>query len=201
MADLMEVLDFILNRCSLKEMDAIDAAVKRRKHDLGSGVINPEAFAKNLSKTVSNSINTSIAGLQESLKDFAWDLVQKENPNLSEDELNYIVDSMIPDILATKKQSSAADVIKSGKSLVVDGKVNGVPVDVMLDMVLQFISFSNGTLPPEQERALCNALGDWSRSYWQSFPEALQSLIRSYLKNEISSDVFQQALLMLFAKE
>ena len=30
--------------------------------------------------------------------------------------------------------------------------------------------------------------------------EALQSLIRSYLKNEISSDVFQQALLMLFAK-
>ena len=107
---------------------------------------------------------------------------------------------MIPDILATKKQSSAADVIKSGQSLVVDGKVNGVPVDVMLDMVLQFISFSNGTLPPEQERALCNALGDWSRSYWQSFPEALQSLIRSYLKNEISSDVFQQALLMLFAK-
>ena len=89
-----------------EEMDAIDAAVKRRKHDLGSGVINPETFAKNLSKTVSNSINTSIAGLQESLKDFAWDLVQKENPNLSEDELNYIVDSMIPDILATKKRLS-----------------------------------------------------------------------------------------------
>ena len=160
---------------------------------------NPKT-SKNLSKTVSNSINTSISGLQESLKDFAWDLVRKENPNLTEDELNHIVDAMIPDILATKKQSSAADVIKSGKSLVVDGKVNGVPVDAMLDMVLQFISFSNGTLPPEQERALCNALGDWSRSYWQSFPESLQSLIRSYLKNEISSDVFQQALLMLFAK-
>ncbi len=73
MADLMEVLDFILNRCSLKEMDAIEAAVKRRKSDLGSGVINPQAFAKKLSKTVSDSINTSISGLQESLKDFAWD--------------------------------------------------------------------------------------------------------------------------------
>ena len=200
MADLMEVLDFILNRCSAKEMDAIDAAVKRRKHDLGSGVINPETFAKNLSKTVSNSINTSIAGLQESLKDFAWDLVQKENPNLTEDELNHIVNAMIPDILASKKQSSAAEVLRSGKSLVVDGKVNGVPVDAMLDMVLQFISFSNGTLPPEQERALCNALGDWSRSYWQSFPESLQSLIRSYLKQEISGEVFQQALLMLLGK-
>ena len=196
----MEVLDFILNRCSAKEMDAIDAAVKRRKHDLGSGVINPETFAKNLSKTVSNSINTSIAGLQESLKDFAWDLVQKENPNLTEDELNHIVNAMIPDILASKKQSSAAEVLRSGKSLVVDGKVNGVPVDAMLDMVLQFISFSNGTLPPEQERALCNALGDWSRSYWQSFPESLQSLIRSYLKQEISGEVFQQALLMLLGK-
>ena len=200
MAELMEVLDFILNRCSAKEMDAIDAAVKRRKSDLGSGMVNPQEFAKKLSRTVRDSINTSISGLQESLKDFAWDLVQKENPNLTEDELNHIVDAMIPDILASKKQSSAAEVLRSGKSLVVDGKVNGVPVDAMLDMVLQFISFSNGTLPPEQERALCNALGDWSRSYWQSFPESLQSLIRSYLKQEISGEVFQQALLMLLGK-
>ena len=200
MAELMEVLDFILNRCSAKEMDAIDAAVKRRKNDLGSGMVNPQEFAKKLSRTVSDSINTSISGLQESLKDFAWDLVQKENPNLTEDELNHIVNAMIPDILASKKQSSAAEVLRSGKSLVVDGKVNGVPVDAMLDMVLQFISFSNGTLPPEQERALCNAVGDWSRSYWQSFPESLQSLIRSYLKQEISGEVFQQALLMLLGK-
>lgn len=193
----MDVLDFILNQCSAKELDAVIAAVNRRQKDLSSSTVNPQAFAKNLSKTVSNSINNSIAGLQESLKDFAWDLVKKENPNLSDKDMNTIVDQMIPDILASKKQSSAADAIREGKSLVKDGKVNGIPCDAMLDMVLQFISFSLGTMSPEQDRALCNALGDWSASYWHSFPEPLQLLIRAYVKQEIPADAFQQGLLIL----
>lgn len=195
----MAVLDFILNRCTAKEIDAVEAAVTRRRQDLGELSINPERYAKTMSKTIHESLNMSISGLQESLKDFAWDLVKKENPSLSDNELEHIVNQMIPDILASTQSSKAADAIRTGKSLVVDGKISGFPKEAMLEMVFQFISYSKGTLPPEEDRALQNALGDWTRSFWKSFPPELQDLIRSYLKNTIDSEIFQQALMILFS--
>ncbi len=199
MSELMSVLDYILNRCTAKEIEAVSAAVERRKRDIGELSINPGRYAKSMSKSIQESINTSISGLQENLKDFAWDMVKKENPSLSDEETEYIVNQMIPDILASKQESLAADAIREGKSLVQDGKVNGFPRDAMLEMIFQFISCSKGTLPPEEDRALHNALGDWTRSFWKSFPPPLQDLIRSYIKETIDSDAFQQALTMLLS--
>lgn len=198
-SELMPVLDYILNRCSAREIDAVEAAVKRRRQDLGEGSIDPARFAASMSGTIHESINSSITGLQENLKDFAWDLVKKENPNLTDGELEHIVTQMIPDILASKQNSSAADAIRKGQTLVVEGKVNGFPKDAMLEMVFQFIRYSKGTIPPEEDRALKNALGDWTRSYWKAFPPPLQDLLRSYLKETIASDAFEQALSLLLS--
>lgn len=199
MSELMTVLDYILNRCTAKEIDAVEAAVKRRRQDIGELSIDPVRYAKSMSDTIHESINTSITGLQENLKDFAWDLVKKENPSLSDKELELIVNQMIPDVLASTQSSKAADVTRKGKSLVEDGKINGFPQDAMLEMVFQFISYSKGTLPPEEDRALQNALGDWTRTFWKAFPPALQDLIRSYIKETIDGGTFQQALTMLLS--
>ncbi len=199
MSELMTTLDYILNRCTAKEIDAVEAAVKRRRQDIGELSIDPGRYAASMSASIHESINTSIAGLQENLKDFAWDLVKKENPSLSDEETELIINQMIPDILASKQESSAADAIRKGKSLAVDGKINGFPQDAMLEMVFQFISYSKGTLPPEEDRALQNALGDWTRTFWKAFPPPLQDLIRSYIKESIDSGTFQQALTMLLS--
>lgn len=199
MSELMATLDYILNRCSAKEIEAVEAAVERKKRDLGELSVNPSSYAKSMSSSIQDSITASIAGLQENLKDFAWDLVRKENPSLTDEETEHIVNQMIPDILASKQSSSAADAVRKGKSLVEDGKVNGFPYEAMLEMVFQFISCSKGTLPPEEDRALQNALGDWTRSFWKAFPPPLQDLIRSYIKEQISAEVFQEALLMLLS--
>ncbi len=199
MSELMTTLDYILNRCSAKEIEAVEAAVKRRKKDIGTSFINPAGYAKAISSSIQKSITTSIAGLQENLKDFAWDLVLKENPDLSDEEAEQIVNSMIPNILASKQDSCAADAVRNEKSLVEDGKVNGFPKEAMLEMVFQFISYSKGTLPPEEDRALQNALGDWSQSFWKTFPAPLRDLIRSYIKGTITGEVFQEALLILLS--
>lgn len=196
---MMTVLDYILNHCSDKELEVIETAVKKRKSCLGSASLNLNAFAKNLSQSMNESVSHTIAGFQESLKDFAWDLVKKENPNLSDAEMEFLVNQMIPDILASQKESKAAEFLRKGESLVVDGEVNGFPVDAMLEMVFQFISYSNGNMAPEEERALHNAVRDWPTVYWKSFPPPLQDLTRSYLKGSVNAEVFESALTMLLS--
>ncbi len=196
----MSVLDYILNHCSAKELEVIETAVKKRKSNLGSASLDLNAFAKNLSKTMNDSISQTIAGFQESLKDFAWDLVKKENPDLSDEDTEIIVNQMIPDVLASRKELKVADYIRSGESLVHEGQVNGFPVDAMLEMVFQFISYSNGSLAPEEDRALHNAVKDWPTVFWKAFPEPLQELIRSYLKGMIDSNVFENALTILLSE-
>jgi hypothetical protein len=197
---MMSVLDYILNHCSAKELEVIETAVKKRKTNLGSASLDLNAFAKNLSKTMNDSISQTIAGFQESLKDFAWDLVKKENPDLSDEDTEIIVNQMIPDVLASRKELKVADYIRSGESLVHEGQVNGFPVDAMLEMVFQFISYSNGSLAPEEDRALHNAVKDWPTVFWKAFPEPLQELIRSYLKGMIDSNVFENALTILLSE-
>lgn len=200
MSDMMSVLDYILNHCSAKELEVIETAVKKRKTNLGSASLDLNAFAKNLSKTMNDSISQTISGFQESLKDFAWDLVKKENPDLSDEDTEIIVNQMIPDILASRKELKVADYIRSGESLVHEGQVNGFPIDAMLEMVFQFISYSNGSLAPEEDRALHNAVRDWPKVFWKAFPEPLQELIRSYLKGMIDSNVFENALTILLSE-
>lgn len=192
--ELMSVLDFILNRCPREALTAIETAVKRRRADLGGFALNPEKFAENISKAVNESIATGIKGMQNSIKNMAYNLVQKESPDLPPEDLEKIVDMMIPDVFE-KKHSVAADFLKEGKSLVdSEGRVNGFPVDAMREMVSAFVNYSFGTLRPEEDRALQNALGDWQGAYWKAFPEPLQDLLRIYLKNGLPDSAFISAV-------
>lgn len=54
--ELMGVLDYILNRCGLREMDAVEAAVERRRRDLeadtGITSLDPERAARQMSNAV-----------------------------------------------------------------------------------------------------------------------------------------------------
>lgn len=195
-SEMMSVLDYILNRCSPKELDAVEAAVKRRRADMTAGG-TPFQFAKNVSKIVNNSIAASIGGLSESIRDMARNLVRKESPNLAADEVEYIVSQMVPDVFAAKK-SEAASALREGRSLVRDGKVNGFPVAAMREMVAAFINYSLGTLAPEEDRALRNAFGgEWLPKYWNAFPPELRSLISAYLKKGLPDEAFQSAAAVL----
>ncbi len=192
--ELIKVLDYILNKSSAKELDAISAALEKRKKDQSRFSVDPSGFAKNISKAVNESISQGIAGMQESIKNMAFQMVHKESPELSPEECENIVQMMIPDVFA-KKHSSSAEYLASGKSLVdKDGKVNGCPANAMREMISAFINYSNGTLRPEEDRALQNALGEWQTVYWKNFPEVIQDLIRKYLKDGLSDEVFIQAI-------
>ena len=146
--ELLSILDYILNSCPSDALNAIDSAVKRRRADLSGTSINPEKFAKTISKTVNESIAVGIKSMQNSIKNMAYNLIKKDSPDLNEEEIDKIVQMMVPNVFE-KKPSVAAEFLERGESLLDnEGRVNGFPVDAMREMVVAFVNYSFGTLRP-----------------------------------------------------
>lgn len=216
----MDVLDYILNRAGLREIDALAAAVERRRKDLssmsGMSTLDPARFARNMAETVQQSIDESMEGMRRSFRQFAVDLIRKEAPELSEEQMNELVDSWIPDRPvrpgARGKLDGASDLppltMNAGApgstggggvggrpaSLARKGLVNGIPGEAMLEMARQFVAYSAGRMTLSDESALRDAVGDWTSVYWNKFPEALRTLIRDYLGGGFPEDAFAREL-------
>ncbi len=208
-SEFMNVLDYILNRCTIREIDAVDEAVKRRRRDLGASTgmtgLDPGYIAKSMTETVQESIDKSMKGMQESFRGFARSLILKETPDMPEDQIEYLTDKLIPDMQGLKKKNtdsrspSAPAGTDSGKSLVAR-TVNGIPVEAMHDMVLQFVRYSNNSMPVENIAALRDSIGDdWPESYWKVFPEEIRSLVKTHLEDGLDAESFYMTLIMLLS--
>ena len=186
--DFLFALDYILNKANVREIDAFAAAVERRQGQLqgainGSISFTPEEAAKKMSESIYASIDASMDGVRHTFRDYAADILQKEAPELSKEQIISLVDSWIP-------QSS-----KYGKnhrtSLAKNGSVQGVPADLLYEMVIQFVSYSLGEMPVETQRNLTAAMHDWTGSYWRRFPTGIKQEIKAFLNGETTSGEFQ----------
>lgn len=174
--NLMSVLDFILNRCTVREIDAVEAAVIRRKKDLGAlgglSSVNPSNIAKEMSGAVQKSIDASMDSIRNTVRGFASDMIAKEAPELNAEQQETLLQAWIP----SKK------------------KVSGIPADALYSMILQFIQYSTGNMSIFEQESLREVLGDWSTVYWKKFPQPIKVLIKSYLQGDISNKEFQNNL-------
>lgn len=186
--DFLFALDYILNKANVREIDAFAAAVERRQGQLqgainGSIPFTPEEAAKKMSESIYASIDASMDGVRHTFRDYAADILQKEAPELSKEQIISLVDSWIP-------QSS-----KYGKnhrtSLAKNGSVQGVPADLLYEMVIQFVSYSLGEMPVETQRNLTAAMHDWTGAYWRRFPTGIKQEIKAFLNGETTSGEFQ----------
>ena len=192
-------LDYILNKANMREIEALAAALERRQGQL-DGAINPaipftpEQAAKKMSESIYASIDASMDGVRHTFRDYAADLLQKEAPELSKEQITGLVDSWIP-------QSSG----KRGKnrrvSLAKNGSVQGIPADLLYEMVIQFVSYSLGEMPVETQRSLTAAMHNWTESYWRRFPAGIKQEIKAFLNGEITSGEFQHTVCELLGLE
>ena len=187
--DFLFALDYILNKANLREIEAFAAAVERRQGQLegainGSIPFTPEEAAKKMSESIYASIDASMDGVRHTFRDYAADILQKEAPELSKEQIGELVDSWIP-------QSSRAGGKSRRASLVKNGSVQGVPADLLYEMVIQFVSYSLGEMPVETQRNLTAAMHDWTGSYWRRFPTGIKQEIKAFLNGETTSGEFQ----------
>ena len=174
--ELVKTLDFILNRCDEASIEVIAAAVVRRRRDLSSFGSMHIPNAKQFAEAVSSQINigASIEGMQQTIRDMAVRIIQQEAPELTDDQIIQLTDIWIPG--ASKDQSSS------------------IPPALLMNMISQFVAYSQGTMSDSEEKSLRDEIGEWPARYWNAFPKVICLIIREYLNGEISEDEYKMKI-------
>jgi hypothetical protein len=181
--ELVRTLDYILNRCNERDIEAVAAALIRRRRDIAlfgsmSVAPDPASLAKEL--TAQLNIEGNIEGLKKSVRDYAVRIIRQQAPDLTDEQIEELTGSWIPG-----KASGA----KSGKKRT-EHFGESIPRDLLASMVDQFVSFSLGRMEEEEDNALRLEMGPWPDKYWNAFPQVIRLLIKDFLKGEVDESGF-----------
>jgi hypothetical protein len=172
--ELVRALDYILNRCNEKALDAVAAAVVRRRRDLamfGSAAIDPKRMAAAMSSQI--NVGASIEGLRKTIQDMAVRIIRKEAPELSDEQIAALTEAWIP----------------SG-----EGGAGDLPRDLLSAMINQFVAYSQGAMGEAEERDLRNEMGSWPQRYWKVFPQVIRLIITDYLNGGLDEKEFNRKI-------
>jgi len=183
--ELVRALDYILNRCNERDIEAIAAAVIRRRRDIalyGSMPVAPDpgSLAKELTSQL--NIEDGIESMKNSVRDYAIRIIKQQVPELTETQIEELTSSWIPE----GRNSSGA---RRGKQSTAS-RDSAVPPDLLASMIDQFVSFSLGRMEEEEDKALRMEMGPWPDKYWKSFPQVIRLLITDFLKGEMDEKDF-----------
>lgn len=181
-------VDFILNQCTGKELDVVIAAVERRKKSLsGEFSFDMEKSSKKISDEINASIQKGMDGMTRSLREFSEELIAKESPELSPEQVSALAAKWIPSVSFDG----------SIKSLAKDGKVDGVPADLMYSMVLQFVDYGTGKMSQEKNTELQSSLGNWQEKYWKRFPTKMRETVKTFFDGKTTFGEFNKNIKQL----
>ena len=174
--ELVKTLDYILNRCNEQDIEAVAAAVVRRRRDIhmfGSMPIAPDP--KRLAEEMSSQLDIegNIEGLKKSVRDYAIRTIRQQAPELTDKQIEELTQTWIPEKSGPGKKTK-----------------NTVSKDILSSMVDQFVSFSLGRMEEEEDAALRKEMGPWPDKYWNSFPQVIRLLVKDFLKGEIEENEF-----------
>jgi len=179
--ELVRTLDYILNRCNERDIEAIAAAIIRRRKDIAMfGSMPAIPNAREMAEQLNSQLNIqgTIEGLKNSVKDYAVRIIKQQAPDLTDKQIEELTSAWIPASAGSQSRSPAA------------GQESALPVNVLASMVDQFVSFSLGRMEDEEDKALRREMGPWPDKYWKSFPQVIRLLISDFLKGEIGESDF-----------
>jgi hypothetical protein len=180
--ELVRILDYILNRCDEKSIEAVAAAVIRRRRDLAlfgnvRNMPDPKKLARELSSSV--NIGAGIKDIKDSVRSMAARIIQQEAPELTDEQITELLGAWIPEE-------------KTGEE---------IPRGLIAAMVEQFISFSLGRMNKKEDRELRAEMGAWPDRYWKIFPPVIRLIITDFLKGEMTEGEFSSKIGTALAME
>jgi hypothetical protein len=176
--ELVKTLDYILNRCDEGAIEAVSAAVVRRKRDLtlfgGMGRLpDPKKMAEKLAAQI--NVNATIGGLTDTVRDMAVRIIRQEAPELDDAQVDELTRAWVPGGPGKPEGGSTE---------------NAVPENLLLAMIGQFTAYSQGTMSAAEDQELRSEIGAWPERYWKAFPRVVQLIIGDYLKGELDEKDF-----------
>jgi hypothetical protein len=208
--ELVQTLDYILNRCDEDAIEAVAAAVVRRRRELTmfGGALNlpdPHRIAQDLSTRL--DIGGAIKGLKASVRDMAGRIIRQEAPDLTDEQVKELTDAWIPEKIPgagdPRRAGSAGPGAPqgnpalpsaeppAGRAASPSAQSAALPEDLLRSMIGQFVAFSQGTMESGEDQGLRAELGPWPERYWKAFPPVIRLFITDYLKGEINEKDFR----------
>lgn len=180
--ELKQALDFILNSADDGEFEVIVKAVQRRQKDNSLfsrfGGMRPEKMAKKMADELQEGMGMD--GIRQTVRGFVADLIRREAPEISEEELQSLV--------GMYERSGSNQGAGKGK------QGPGLPPEAVLSMVKQFMDYSTGAMAASEQQYLWESMPRWQDEYWKAFDPEIKALIDGALKGKIESDAFWKAV-------
>lgn len=173
--ELFSIVDLILNNSNDGDIEVIMEAIKRRAKGRNSGTfrgINPERLAKQTASVLNTQMSYSVEGIRKMIQEFAVGIIQKEAPELKDDQIKDLLEAWIPDPSERKAKNNTAP----------------LPHDVQLTMIRQLLAFSVGTMSASEQTELYNNIPDWQREYWGLLPDGIRDILTLFLKGSIDEE-------------
>jgi hypothetical protein len=179
---LREVLDFILNNSSDEEFEVIVQAVQRRQKDRHIyqkiGGVRPQQAAKVMARDIEANMGGGLDGLRSTVRNYVEDIIRKNAPGISEDELKTLVEHY------TSKAEAEAQT----------QAVSNIPPEAELTMVKQFVSYSTGAMAPSEQKYLWDEMPNWKEDYWKRFRPEVKAFVNALLTGKMELEPFWAAI-------
>ncbi|HDQ14325.1 MAG TPA: hypothetical protein ENN41_05880 [Sediminispirochaeta sp.] len=181
--ELYRLVDAILNKASFDELEVLKAAIARREGEgegraIGGLRMSPKKLAESTAQQLADQISYSRDSIREMIQDFAVDIIRKEAPELSDEQVYELLEAWIPDEGA--RSASDAD----------DESETNIPKDALLTMIEQFLLYSQGRMSVRQQSELRREIPNWHQVYWEKFPSWLRRSLSLFLKGTIDKESF-----------
>jgi hypothetical protein len=181
--ELEYVLDFILNKADAAEFEVIAKACQRRGKDMKAfeslGGEGPGAMARRMAGELQNGVGATLQSVRSTVRGFVEDIVRKNAPEITEDQLSALLDEYAPQHGGTRRESAASP----------------IPPGALLGMATSFVEYARGAMAPSRQRELWESNPRWQDEYWAAFPSEVKSLVKAYIEGKIDDETFGSALL------
>jgi hypothetical protein len=174
--EMLQILDFILNRSTRGDLEVIQEAVKRRIRDIRTSIAGVDVRA--IARKTADSIQKQLGSAEEvgsMIRRFIRDLIKQQQPDISEEDLEKLLDRCLPASSVDEEQSVSGF------------QEDKLPPDMIQSMLVQFIDYSLGRMSKADKKDLAP---DWHTRYWEAFSPRLKRLLSDLLKEKISESVF-----------
>jgi len=167
--DISKIITCFLKNATPEEINELKSLVKEKKISLDN--LDFSSMARKTAISIKKQMGVSKDFVKETVKGFACRIIRQHSPDISERDLNILMESIVP--------SKG----KKYKTL--------LPPEMMKSMVVQFINFSLKRMSEEEIAEMPNR---WVQKYLNAFSPIVRGLIGSFLKKEIDEEMFWLAI-------
>lgn len=177
--ELVQALDYILNRSDAASIEVLAEAVVRRRRDMSvfnaiGGMPDPQRMAREITEKINAGVGGGIESMKKSVREMIIRIVREHAPELSDTQVEELCQAWLPETGNEKNET--------------------LPRDMLLSMIEQFISFSRGTMKEAVDKSLRGEIGAWPDRYWKVFPPVIRQIISDFLKDKITEEDFNSKI-------